>query len=163
MTKYNNTLTPNTKQSNVSNEMDCVISGELPELIKPDEYDMTLINYRTELFFGKAPKLVMFFKILELGEAFELILPKYYNVLEIMDKPGKKVAFKAGRSSDFLRDFSTLFPHVNIRRLDRFPISYFQGVIIRGVVTTVTHDAKQRLIPKSLQYSKVSKLLRIIS
>lgn len=163
MTNSNDTLMPNIRQSNVSNDMDCLINGELPELIKPGEYEMTLCDYRTDLFFGKAPKLVMSFKILDLGEAFEMILPKYYNILEIMGKSGGKGAFKVGKRSDFLRDFSRLFPHVNIRGLDRFPISYFQGVIIRGVVTTVTHDAKQHLIPKSLQYSKVSKLLRVVS
>lgn len=163
MTSSNVTLKPNLRQPSASKNLDCLISGELTELIKPGDYEMTLADYRTELFFGKAPKLVLFFRIIELGEAFGTVLPKYYNLLEIVGKPGKKGVFKVGKRSDFLRDFCTLFPQVNIRRLDRFSISYFQKVIIRGRVTTVTHDTKQNLIPKPLQYSKVSKLLGVVS
>lgn len=143
--------------------MDCLIDGELPPLIKPGEYEMVLVEFRTQMFFGRAPKLVMLFKVVQLGEAFETVLPRYYNLQKVIGKLGKNGSFKVGKRSDFLRELCTVFPSVNVRRLDRIPMSCFDGVIIKARVDTVTHDSKQCLIPKPLQYSKVSKLVGVVN
>lgn len=143
--------------------MDCLIDGDLPPLIKPGEYEVVLVQYRTGMFFGRAPKLVLSFQIIQPGEGFEAVLDRYYNVQRIIGKPGRNGAFKVGKRSDFLRDLCTVFPSVNVRRLDRIPMSCFDGVIIKARVDTVTHDTKQAFIPKPLQYSKVSKLVGLIS
>lgn len=143
--------------------MNCLIDGDLPPLIKPGEYEVVLVEYRTAMFFGRAAKLVLSFKIIEPGEGFEAVLERYYNLQRIIGKPGKNGDFKVGKRSDFLRELCTVFPTLNVRRLDRIPMSCFDGVIIKARIDTVTHDTKQAPIPKPLQYSKVSKLLGVVN
>lgn len=142
--------------------MDCIVDGDLPPLINPGSYEMTMVGYKTAVYYGRAQKLVISFRIVECGAAFESVLERYYNVLKLSGKPGKNGVFKVGQRSDFLREFCSVFPAVNVRRLDRIPMSYFDGVIVRGEVSTVTHDTKQHQIPKSLQYSKVTRLLEVV-
>ena len=66
------------------------VCGEKPPLVKPGVYDLAFLHHETaRLFGGRALKLVLWFRIITLGEYFEVVLPRYYNVLSIKGKPQK--------------------------------------------------------------------------
>lgn len=137
------------------------ISDELPPRIKPGEYDLSFVRYETaRMFRGKAEKLVMYFKIVSMGEYFDAVLPRYYNVEKIGPKRRTNGRFKAGTKGDFLREYCTLFPN-RIGRRDRIPMSPFKNCLIRGNVVTVK-EARGRPIPPELQYSKIAQLLEVV-
>lgn len=111
------------------------------------------------MFMGKAPKLIMDFRIVSYGEFFEDELSRFYNISRIIGKPERHGRFKASKKGDFLREYMTLFTG-KISRLDRIPMSYFENVIIEGVVGTVTRS-RGRDIPSQLQYSVIKHLRRV--
>ena len=137
----------------------CVSDDLLPK-IKPGVYDLAFVEHETaRMFKGKARKLVMWFRIVTLGEYFELILPRYYNVQNVPKKRTKNGSFKAGPKSDFMREYCTLFPD-RVGRLDRIPMSPFRQSIIRGKISLVK-KARGREIPAELQYSRIEQLLGV--
>jgi hypothetical protein len=133
---------------------------ELP-LIPEGIYDLSYCDYSTCLMLGKNPKVVINFQIMDFGDQFLKIIPKYYGVKKLSGKPRKNGGFMVGRKSKFLRDFLTLFPGQSVKRVDRIPMSRFQGVIIKGKVKTVVKGFDQRKIPEPLQYSVIEDLLKI--
>lgn len=139
--------------------MENTVHDDLP-LIKPDIYDMRFHFHQTSLMFGRAPKITLWFEIVEPGH-FGTTLPRYYNAQKLIGKPRKKGAFKAGRRSDLLLEYCTVFSDYKPMRLDRIPLSKYSEVIVKGRVSTVTKNYKQRDIPKTLQYSIISEILRV--
>ena len=140
---------------------DAIVADDLPPLIRQGVYELAFVEYRTaNMFRGKAPKLIMDFRIISMGEYFECIVPRYYNVQRIIGKPERNGRFKCGKKGAFLREYLTLFPNL-IQRLDRVPMSAFENVIIEGKVRTVVQSANKQ-IPKPLQYSCVSELRRVL-
>ncbi len=137
------------------------IWGEELPLIPEKLYDLGYVDFYTRMMMGKSPKLVIRFKILELGEHFGVVLSKYYGVNRLIGKPKKSGKYEVGRGSNFVRDFLTLFPDQPVKRFDQIPMSRFHGVIIKGTVRTVAKGYNQRLIPKPLQYSIIGDLLKI--
>ena len=82
---------------------------DLPPLVKPGIYELAFVDYRTaNMFMGKAPKIVMTFRIVSMG--------KFHG---------------------FMREYMTLFTG-RVSRLDRIPMSLFENVLIEGRVSTVT-------------------------
>ncbi len=137
----------------------CVPDELLPK-VKPGVYDLAFVKYETaRMFKGKAPKLVMWFRIVTLGEYFEVLLPRYYNVQNVPQKRTANGSFKAGPKSDFMREYCTLFPG-RIGRLDRIPMSPFKQSIIKGRISLVT-EARGRKIPAELQYSRIEQLIGV--
>jgi len=136
------------------------IWGEELPLIPEGTYDIGYQNFSTSLMLGKNPKLVINFQIMNFGDQFGQIIPKYYGVKKLVGKPKKNGGFMVGRKSKFLREFLTLFPDQSVKRLDRIPMSRFQGVIIKGKVKTVVKGFDQRKIPEALQYSVIEDLLK---
>jgi hypothetical protein len=125
-------------------------------LIEPGEYDLGYIKHGLYKM-GSYSKLVIWFRVLTYGPAFEATVARFYNVKDVR-KGGN---FSVGRHSDFAREFLTLFPQ-KMKRWDRLPIrNHFAERIITGVVRTVTTDRIQRAIPEQLQYSVVDELTRI--
>ncbi len=140
---------------------DVVVADDLPPLIKQGVYELAFVEYRTaNMFRGKAPKLIMDFRIVSMGRFFERIVPRYYNVQKVIGKPQRNGRFKCGKKGAFLREYLTLFPN-QVPRLDRVPMSAFENVIIEGKIETVTHSSNKE-IPKPLQYSRVSELRRVM-
>lgn len=137
----------------------CVSDDLLPK-IKSGVYDLAFVEYETaRMFKGKARKLVMWFRIVTLGEYFELILPRYYNVQNVPRKRTMNGSFKAGPKSDFMREYCTLFPG-RVGRLDRIPMSPFRHSIIKGRISVVK-EARGREIPTELQYSRIEQLVGV--
>ncbi len=140
---------------------DAIVADDLPPLIKPGVYELAFVEYRTAIMFcGKALKLIMDFRIISMGEYFELVVPRYYNVKRVIGKPQRNGRFKCGKKGAFLREYLTLFPNL-VARPDRVPMSAFENVIIEGKIGTVTRS-RNREIPKPLQYSCVSELRRVL-
>ena len=141
---------------------DAVVADDLPPLIKQGVYELAFVEYRTaNMFRGKAPKLIMDFRIISMGQFFECIVPRYYNVQKVLGKPQLSGRFKCGKKGSFLREYLTLFPN-QLQRLDRVPMSAYANAIIEGKIRTVTQSG-QKVIPKPLQYSCISELLRVVS
>jgi hypothetical protein len=139
---------------------EALVADDIPQLVKPGIYDLVFVDFRTAMMFmGKAPKLIMDFRIVTLGQYFETVLSRYYNVQRIIGKPERHGRFKASKKGDFLREYMTLFTG-RVNRPDRIPMSCFEGVIIEGKVVTVKRS-RGRDIPAELQYSKISELRRV--
>ncbi len=140
---------------------DISISDEPPIFIKPGVYEMIFVDYKTAyMFMGKAKKLVMTFRISSFGAAFGIELQRFYNISSLVGQPGHHGRFKASTKGAFLREYMTLFTG-QVSRLDRIPMSLFEGQIIEGVVETVTR-AQGRELPKELHYSVIRELRRIV-
>ena len=135
------------------------ILGEKPPLVTPGTYELIYVYDETILLAaGRAPKLVLWFRIVTPGEFFGVKLPRYYNVRKLEGKPRRHGGFKVGWRSDFVRDFATLFGSTP-PRANRIPTSKFEGVAIRGRVRTVTSTWKQKASPSALHYSVIDELL----
>ena len=103
----------------------------------------------------------MKFQVVEYGDYFGTVLVKYYGVKRLTSKPKKFGGFKAGKCSNFLRDFFSLFINQKISRNDRIPMSCFKGVTFRGRIKTVDKGFNQKAIPIQLQYSVIDELLEV--
>ena len=137
-----------------------VIDDNQPARIIPGVYDLRFDYFETRVMFGRCPKLVMWFTVITMGEYFNCVqLPRYYNISKLMEKPKKWGRFKVGLKSDFVRDYGRLFDIPT--RLDRFPMSVFERVIIEAKVRDVTTGSNQREIPKGLRYSVIHEFVRL--
>lgn len=136
------------------------VEGDQPPLIPPGVYDVTFSCYHTARMFGRAPKIVLTFKIVSFGDAFGTVLRRYYNVKAINGKPRRSGGFSIGRQGDFLREYVSLFPP-GPRRLDRLSMSAYSDKIIEAKVKTVTRGGAHHRIPRPLQYSVIEQLVRV--
>lgn len=132
------------------------IEGERPALVVPKVYDLQFSRYETARMFGQAQKLILWFTIAEAGDEFEKKVARYYNVKRIIGTPRREGEFKVAFQSDFLREYASLFGMPS--RLDRIPMSKFNGCFVSGKVKTVTTGRHQKEIPKPLQYSVIEEL-----
>ena len=139
---------------------ECLVEDNSP-LIEPGVYDLGYLFHSTSNMFGnaKVPKLTVWCQVLNYGDYYQTVLPRYYNVIHHVGKKGKNGNFKVGMKSDFMREYFNIFPSRNPKRRDRIPMSCFQEVIIRGRVETVTKDYKQRGRHELLHYSVIRELL----
>lgn len=130
-------------------------------LVEPGIYDLGFIRLETAFMFRHAPKVVLWFRIMTMGPAFCVEVPRFYNVKRIIGKPQKGGRFKVGRRSDFVREFTNLF-QIQGNRLDRIPVeSNFRNVFVSGELKTVTRDFQQRDLAEPIQYSVIKQLLKV--
>lgn len=137
------------------------VVGTKPPLVTPGTYNLMYELDETILLGkGRAPKLVTWFRITSHGEFLGVRLPRYYNVISLEGKPRRHGGFKVGWKSGFMRDFATVFESLP-SRMNRIPMSKFEGVEIRGRVKTVVSgwDRKDGPLPVALHYSVIEKLL----
>lgn len=119
-------------------------------------YKVIYQSHATANMFG-TPRLIIRFKIYE-GEHKGKVLEAFYLVSELIGKPGKKGKFRVTKKSGFIRDFVRT-TNYNPDRLDRIPMTRLRAFVIYARIGTVMHDYERDLIPESLQYSRVRKLL----
>ena len=139
--------------------MEAELLGDAPALVPPGEYLVMLDWFRTVTMF-KAPKLELVFTIVSHGPHYGTRLSRYYNIDRIIGKPQKGGRFKVGRNRDFTREFCSLFHHTG-NRLDRLPMTRFDGATLKASVVTVK-QARGQHIPKALQYSKIDQLIKVV-
>src|SRR5690348_9034146 len=121
------------------------IDGDKLPLVSPGQYELCFDRSETAILFGRAPKLVLWFRVITFGDHFGVLIPRYYNVTKLVGRAQKYGRFKVGAKSDFLREYARLFS--TPARLDRIPMSAFEKVTLIGTVRTVTHGANQLPIP----------------
>lgn len=138
--------------------MNHVYDDFLP-LLTPGRYEVCYEFHETVLLF-RQPKLVLWFRVVEMGEYFEKVIPRYYNIKRTIGKPGRGGRFQAGRSSDFVREYANAFSN-RIVRLDRIAMEPFKGALLAARVRTVKKDRKQDDLAASLHYSVVEALLGV--
>lgn len=143
-------------------DMDLVgsVEGGPAPLVPPGRYQAVLADYRSALMFGKQAKLILNFRIIG-GEHDGTVVAKFYNVKRLKSKAGRNCAFTVGRHSDYTRDYVRLHGHPS--RWDRMPMRAWRNSVYLIDVTTVTTDYQQRTVPKSLQYSRVARIIEKVA
>ena len=127
--------------------------------IPPGIYQLAYLGHYT-MFFIKAPKVVLRFRVIDQGSCFGIELERFYNVKRLVGKKGKNGRFKVGSSSDLVLEFCRVSTG-RITRLDRLPLGTMKSVIIRGIVGTVETNRNQKTLPELMKYSKVKELIGI--
>lgn len=135
------------------------IDGPLPALIPPGEYQLALSHWTTYRLFGRAPKLALWFKVVDMGPHFGALLARHYNVRALKGKPGRHGGFKAAPGCDLVRDYARLLSLP--ARFDRFNLQALKSRIALGRVDTVKTTARQQELAPAVRYSVVRELLRL--
>ena len=125
-----------------------------PVLVHEGEYPVIFRVWK-KLWLFRRPGLFMFFEIAEEHGCSGTLLPAYYRVTWNGEQ------FSAGWKSYFCRDYQQCFGAVD--RNDHFDISEFEGLIILAEVREVTHDQEKRPLGEVNQYSRIGRLLKVIS
>lgn len=135
------------------------VKGDFGTIVAPGIYELGFDYFETGILFGKAPKLIIWFKMFEFGKDFQKPLPRYYNVKKTKGRLGKYGYFEVGPRSDFIRDYGRLFgTPLNTKQI---PMVQFESKIIKGRVKTVTKGRDGKLIPDGQLYSVVEELIEI--
>jgi len=122
--------------------------------ITAGKYDACLLDYRTAIyFFGRAPKVILLWRIVTMGSAFGVVLPGYYAVRELKGKAQRRGRFQIGKRSALARDMSRMLNAVP--PMDHVPLEDLDA-IYRVKVDTVMRDSRQQPLVEGMQYSKVT-------
>ncbi len=126
--------------------------------IPKGNYSACLIDASTKLFFfGRSPKVVLTFRILDMGPYFGKKVRGFYAVKRIKGKPRRNGTFAAGPRSRLLRDLSKL---MNSRPpTDHVPESIIDAAIIEIEVRLVDTVSGEKLT-ESMQYAVVDRIVR---
>lgn len=135
------------------------IDGQLPALIPPGEYQLTLSHWTTYLLFGRAPKLTLWFRVVQQGKHFDALVPRHYNVKALKGRARRNGQFKAAAGCDLVREYARLLPSPG--RLDRIALQPLAVRVVVGRVDTVKHARDQKELPQCVRYSVVRELLRV--
>lgn len=143
-------------------EIDLVgsVAGDLLPHIPEGTYLVALDHYKTQMMFGRQPKLIMGFKVAD-GEHQGILVPRFYNVRKLKSKAGPRGKFEVGRHSDYLFDYARL--HGLPGRLDRLPMKPWRESLLRAKVVSVMTGRGGRELPGPLQYSKIQKFLEKVA
>lgn len=137
---------------------DVAFKIETKPLIPAGNYFLRFQGHETWLVFGREPKLALYFGVMDYGEYFETILPRFYRVKRLTGKAGKGGRFvPRGTSSNFVREFVEVAGAP--ARWDRVPLSRLSDFLIKGRVGTVKSDGAGKAIPKALRYSVIRELV----
>jgi len=129
-------------------------------LIPAGRYQLQLSHWWTGVLFGRRPKLALIFKVVDFGEHFGVLLERWYNVtLPRHLATGRNGSFKAGWSSDLVREYVSLIGIV--KRNDRIALSKYADAIVNAEIVTVSSTSKQEPLPEALHYSVIRKLLSV--
>ena len=130
--------------------------GDRPVCVKAGTYRVVMVDWeKGHPQFGRQD-LLMRFRIIEEGDFHEVVLPVYYRV-----KWGKGNNFGAGWHSYFCRDYQQCFGRVE--RNDRFAMTKFKSVSLKVKVVVNTTDAKGQPLAPVNQYSRVERVLEVVT
>ncbi len=136
--------------------------SEFRPLIPPGIYTVAFGSYETAYHFGKSPKLIMHFHVVDYGSYFGTKLNRWYSVAKI-GKPSRNGSFKArSQTSTQLIEYVRCLPHIRTpTRLDRISMSSWADQAYKARVVNVTTNSQQVSLPIQLQYSKIAELLGV--
>jgi len=124
-------------------------------LIDEGEYELIYHQHGTNLFMGKIPKLVIWFKVISQNQHHGVLLPRYYNVARIDPKNSLNGLFDPkGPKSDFVREFTSVCGH--LPEIYDESLDAFEEKTVIGKVQTVSKDAKGESLHELLRYSKIT-------
>jgi hypothetical protein len=108
--------------------------------------------------FGGAPKVFLDFRIVDQGDAFEVIVSRCYRVRALTSKPGRAGTFLLGKRSEL---FLTLSRLTSAKlRPDRISVKeLLRGRVLVLRVRTVKTDYLKRPLPPALAYSVVQDVI----
>ena len=130
--------------------------GDRPVWVKSGIYPAVLVDWkRSHPHFGRVD-LLMWFRIVEEGDFYGVVIPAYYQVTWAKGKN-----FSAGWHSHFCRDYQQCFGRVE--RKDRFAITKFESVQLKVKVVENTTDSKGEPLARVNQYSRVERVLEVVS
>ena len=130
--------------------------GDRPVWVKSGIYRAVLVDWRrSHPHFGRVD-LLMRFRIADVGDFYGVVIPAYYQVTWAKGKN-----FSAGWHSHFCRDYQQCFGRVE--RKDRFAMSKFESVQLKVKVVENTTDSKGEPLARVNQYSRVARILEVVS
>ena len=126
--------------------------------IPKGNYSACIVDASTRLFFfGRSPKVVLTFRILDLGPYFEKLVRGFYAVRRIKGKPRRNGTFEAGPRSRLLRDISKLID--SRPPTDHVPERIIEAAIFEIEVRLVDTVSGEKLT-ESMQYAVVDRIVR---
>lgn len=126
--------------------------------IPKGKYSACLIDASTKLFFfGRSPKVVLTFRILDMGPYFGKMVRGFYAVKRIKGKPRRNGTFEAGPRSRLLRDISKLTD--SRPPTDHVPERIIDAAIFEIEVRLVDTVSSEKLT-ESMQYAVVDRIVR---
>ena len=140
--------TENTGQAGYGDEFD----------VPKGTYSACLIDASTKLFyFGRSPKVVLTFRILDLGPYFEKLVNGFYAVRRIKGKPRRNGTFEVGPRSRLLRDISKLID--SRPPTDHIPENVIESAVFEIEIRRVNR-ANGETLSESMQYAVVDRIVR---
>lgn len=137
----------------------CTLGGYGDEYeVPPGIYSACIIEARTALYcFGRAPKVDVYFRLLDPGPCFEKIVRCHYAVRELKGKPRKNGHFRVGPRSKLARHLSNA---LNSRPpLDHVPMTELERAILEIEVRLVT-EVDRRPLALAAHYAVVDRIIR---
>ncbi len=127
--------------------------------VNPGTYQIAFASHATAVLFGRAPKLILTFKIVSMGSDFGKYVCRYYNVKKLRGRPGRGGWFEYSERSDVFREYCGLFHAPGPAGI---LMESFENVIIEAEIGTCNTDRAQRQIPEGAQYSRIIRLHRVV-
>lgn len=140
----------------VTEQQECPFDAERPILMPEGKYDVMLVRYWKGFLFGRAPKLILVFRVITEGDYFGKHLYRCYNIKGLSKR---KDIIPKGWHSDFVREYGRLFG--NPLKLRDIGVRKFKNKVFDCEVRTVSRDAKQRPLPDDMKYSVIDALLGV--
>ena len=126
--------------------------------IPKGNYSACLIDASTRLFyFGRSPKVVLTFRILDMGPYFGKKVRGFYAVKRIKGKPRRNGTFEAGPRSRLLRDISKLID--SRPPTDHIPTNIIEAAVFDIEIRRVDR-ANGEALSDSMQYAVVDRIIR---
>ncbi|KGQ20659.1 hypothetical protein LF41_1197 [Lysobacter dokdonensis DS-58] len=132
-----------------------LIEGLRP-FIPPGAYQMRLIDWKTVMYNGRQPKVVLQLAVCSNGY-MGTPLERWYNATRLIGKVGRHGGFAAPGSGDLLFEYVDITGN-SPRRSDRINLSHLGDRLLLGHVETVVKNQRQRVRPIDLRYSVVRRL-----
>lgn len=126
--------------------------------IPKGNYSACLIDASTKVFyFGRSPKIVLTFRILDMGPYFGKTVRGFYAVRRIKGKPRRNGTFEAGPRSRLLRDISKLID--SRPPTDHIPTNIIEAAVFDIEIRRVDR-ANGEALSDSMQYAVVDRIIR---
>lgn len=135
---------------------DTLFDADKPVLIKPGVYDLILSRTWKGYLYGRAPKLILVFRIVTEGPYYGYHLYRCYNIKGLTKR---KELIPKGWHSELVMEYSRLFGMP--RRLRDIGVRQFKNKVFKGRVRTVEKDYKQRTRPDDMKYSVIGELMEV--
>jgi len=129
-------------------------------LVPEGKYEVAYLSYETGKFFGQ-PKVMVHFSIINHDTYAGTPVDRFYNAMSLIGPPKRFGKYKAACRGDLVREHSRLVGEQ--KRSDRISFAILKEKCVLAQIDTVTRDYRNQPLPQDEQYSRISKLLEILS